>query len=174
MSRPKLSTPTGHFALGAARIAVESCAFGSYGAMNGAKTASKIIVISTIAPAIAPELLLRRRSASCVRLLELDRRPRAALAPSPGDDPVLAANGWALLIADPGVDHRIREIDDEIDQHVDDCRHEHRALNQREVAACDRGDGDTPQPRSREDLFRHHRSGQEPGELDAKERDDRD
>src|SRR5829696_1678766 len=115
--------------------------------MIGAKTASNITAVSTKAPAMAPGLRLRRRSASCVRLLELDKRPRATLTSSPAGDPILAANGGALLIADPGVEHRIREIDDEIDQHVDDCRHEHRALNQREIAARNRGDRDTSQPR---------------------------
>src|SRR5215207_9010728 len=153
MSRPKVSAPKRCFALGAARIAVESCAIGSYGAMIGARTASNITVVSATVPAMPPGLSFRRRSASCVRLLELDRRPRAVLAPPPCADPILAANGWALLIADPGVEHRIRQVDDKIDKHVDDCRHEHRALNQREIAARDRGDRDTSQARSREDLF---------------------
>src|SRR5215212_1837772 len=123
MSRPKLSAPKRCAALGPARIAVEFCSIGSYGAITGANAASRITAARTMAPATAPGLRQSRRTASWTRPLESavgasdDGAPRCERAP------ILAVSGWASPIANPGIDEGIGEIDRQTHQYIDNRGH---------------------------------------------------
>src|SRR5215204_937080 len=148
MSRPKLSAPKRCSALGPARIAVEFCSIGSYGAITGANAASRITAVMTMAPATAPGFRQIRRRASCTRLLGPAARPSDAGAPCWDCAPILAVSGWASLITNPGIDEGIGKIDHQTRQHIDNGRHQNSSLNQREVAVADGVYRDPSQPRS--------------------------
>src|SRR5215203_1371493 len=174
MSRPKLSAPKRCSALGAARIAVEFCSSGSYGATTGANTASRITAVRTIVPATAPGLRQSRRTASCTKPLEPAVGVSDAGAPRGKRVPILVVSGWVSLIANPGIDEGIGEIDRQTRQHVDNRGHQNGPLNQRKIAVADGGDRDPSQPRSRKDLLGYHGAGEETGKLNTEIRHHRD
>src|SRR4029077_18092754 len=78
-----------------------------------------------------------------------------------------------LVIADAGVEQRVREIDGEIDG--DDARGDEQrdALHDGEVARGDGPEGQTPETGQREHRLQHDAAGQQLAELQAGHRDDR-
>src|SRR4051794_29328165 len=126
-----------------------------------------MITVRTIAPMIAPGLRHSRRNVSRARLLA------GICLASETDDPWVSRGSPvrtaepALLIADPGVDDGVGEVDHQADEDVDDGRHQDGPLDEREIAVADGRDRHPPQSGTREDLFGDDGAGEEPGQLDA-------
>src|SRR4029450_5517715 len=74
----------------------------------------------------------------------------------------------ASLIADPGVDEGVGEVDDQADEDVDDARYQTRPLDEGEIAVADGRDGYPSQPWPREDLLGNDGPGEKSGDLNAK------
>src|SRR5262245_53612611 len=103
-----MSVPSQWRRFGDCSACAASGASGSYGVSSGARSA--IAVNRTSAPSATTESVLRRR-----------RRHSAAGG--------LRRATTALPETDSRVDKPIRQIDGEIDEHVDDGHEEHEALN---------------------------------------------
>src|SRR5512137_3167387 len=132
-----MSVPNQFSALIGRRRRIGDSACGSTVPSHAAKIATSIISSSTIAPAMAVGC---RRSASLKRW-------------TVGETDFGAAMAWAtaaMLVADPRIEQRVAEVDQQVDQHVDRREQQRHALDDRVVAPQDGVDRQAPEPGNRE------------------------
>src|SRR4029453_4664876 len=129
MSDPNRSSPSQWSADGPGTLVGVTCPDhsaepGAYGVRRGANTATRTNTATMIAPAMALGLRRTRRNAPRQRLtpwISSSASPRAAGGPLAGGGCVLIRwpfSFWASSCPDPGVDHTVGDVDDEIDQGV--------------------------------------------------------
>ena len=80
----------------------------------------------------------------------------------------------AQLRSHARIEQRVRDVDQQADDHEDQRDDQHHALHHREVAVEDRLHDQAPHARPREDRLGHHRAAQELRELEPEQRHDRD
>src|SRR5262249_50532416 len=139
---------------------------GSYGAMNGAKTAVAMMSKSTPAAPTPQRSRARRRHVA-----------RRAVFPSgrAAATSVSSIRVGVLIASSGGADPRIDKADDQVDEQVhpdDEQRQEHHgALDHREVLVTDRLDRERGHARPREDRLGDDGAAQELAELQAQHGD---
>src|SRR2546423_8019358 len=125
---------------------------GSIVPSHGAKIAMRIMMISTMPPAMAVGC---RRSASFSRC-------------EGGDiDSTIGRASVAMSVPDPWIEKHVTQIDGEIDQNVGRGEDQDDALNDRIIAPQDRVDGETADSRDCENRFRDDRAADEQRDADA-------
>src|SRR4030095_11430565 len=139
-------------------------------AMTGARTPTTSVTSMMTMPTSA---ILRRVSCTSHRgrRRSADRatgRPKAWRAGS------VTATDETSPVLHPGIDNQVREIDREVDEHVDAGDAQDDPLDHWVVAPEHRGDDQTPEARDVEDGLHDHRARQQDGEADADDRDRRD
>jgi hypothetical protein len=72
---------------------------------------------------------------------------------------------------DPGVEERVHDVDQQVDQHVPDDRDQHDGLDDGVVPGQHRVHGQLAEPGDHEDLLGHHRAADQRAELEAEHRD---
>src|SRR5438477_3075589 len=77
-------------------------------------------------------------------------------------------------IADPRVEVRVHEVDDEVRNEEEPADDEDGALHERIVTLKDGPQEQSPDAGQREDLLRHDRAAEQVADLDARHRDERD
>src|SRR5687768_14355644 len=120
-SRPTSSVPNQCVALGAASRAFTSMWVG-FPAMTGARTPTISVMPMMIAPAI---VIFRRVSSVSHRG---HRRSTPTVAGSGSLSVAGSVTAMGSLVLHARIDHQVREIDREIDEHVDAGDAEHDAL----------------------------------------------
>src|SRR3954453_13357842 len=118
--------------------------------------------VATTRPATA---IGRRRRRVSMRRRE---RTRGAMGTS-----TALMSGLASRDADARVEHRVQEVDAEVDDDVRDRRDEDDPLDDRVVAREDRVERELPEARQHEDLLGDDRARDQEAELQAEDRHDR-
>src|SRR5215831_3490691 len=171
-SRPTSSVPNQCVAPGRLRRAATSIRPGSP-AMNGASTASTEIATMITAPT---SVILRRDRSESHR--GIARHSRAASGRSSGP---VARSLTAIRVADgrspvlhAGIDHEVRQVNCEIDEHRHACDAEYDPLDHGVVTAQHGRDDQSSETGNVEDRLDDNRTRQQYGEADADDRDRRD
>src|SRR5919108_5846419 len=109
------------------------------------------------------------------------RSLRSASRPGLRTGSAASAGGsvWVAVTAmsgepDPRVDHRVEEVDQQVDEDEGRGHDQHAAADERVVARVDRLDGEAAEPRPGEDRFGEDRPAEEEAELQPDDRQDRD
>ena len=151
-SRPFSSVPIQCASDGALRIAVHEVATGSYGAINGANTATPMNSTITARPATATGRCRKRRTASCAGL-----RGIAAVWTMDGATMVVLIFA-ASSPSQPRIDHHVEHIRRQVQHHIKKRRHQHDPLHHRIVAVEHRIDHHLAEARNAEHLLGQHRA----------------
>src|SRR5262244_1501301 len=153
VSRPTWSVPKKAWASGGLFMWRKLVLSGSWGATQGAATATTMMRRPTIAP--AADRVLRRAKPTSSRRTE--RSPDA-----------MVSSG----IPDTRVEQRVTQIDHEVDEDEDHRIEEDEVLDHDDVPLDQRRDKRSAEPRDPERLFHGHRSAQDEAEEHAGDGDD--
>src|SRR3990170_505171 len=147
-SRPRTSVPSQWRRLGGWSPSPGFITSGSYGVSSGATTAASTSATRITPPTVAPR---ERRS-----LRNTSRQgERAARPPTAGGS----------LEADAGIEVRIREVNQQVDDDVDHGDEQHCTLHEREVLVRNRVDEQLADAGPREHRLGNHSPGQQRTEL---------
>src|SRR5581483_8301635 len=125
MSRPRRSVPNGYWALGASWRWRTLSAIGSCGEITSASSAIRTSSRVSASPLSTSLLAASSRSG---------RRRGAARSAGVA---TAGASAWLSAIADAGIEDRVEQVDDKVDQHERHRHAQHRPLDDRVVAAVD-------------------------------------
>src|SRR5687768_17509074 len=158
-SRPRSSTPNQYSPEGPGQQPPLSnerfCARGSYGAISGANSASRTKRPTSAKPTSAPGFRRRRCHASRQSPLGASSwTSRASISARLTGTPAVRRS----RVADPWVDDRVHDVDDQVDEHEDDRDEQDPALQDGKVAHPDRVHEPGADPRPGENRFREHGS----------------
>src|SRR6187431_1984347 len=140
-SRPSSSVPSRCSAEGSCRRSLTAVSFGSK-PLNGPASSD---TATTQARAIAaPSTIRRRNSLRSTSGTPSGRRGTGfsgpLTAPAWGGRDCWSLRGAVTSVLHPWIDHRVQEVDGEVDDHVDYRHHQQRALDHRVVAPDHRTD----------------------------------
>src|SRR5205814_176595 len=142
-------------------------------AMTGARMPTAAVTTTRISPT---RTILRRvsaRSAAGTRGRSDTSRGRATTLIVRGESRERAdevREPASSTIFHPGIDHQIREVDEQVHEHVHARDDEHHALHDGIVTPEHRRDDQPAEPWNVEDGFHDHRTGDEHRETDADHR----
>src|SRR5580693_7565191 len=172
MSCPSPSVPRGKRQepppshTGGARTASRNWSIGEWGATTFAANAKKTMTPKTARPNTAPRF---SRNADQNDASEEGWTKTAAASSPIGVVSAAASAGTA----NPGINHAVDEIDDQIDEDDDGGDEQHAALQRRIIAPADRIDKPMADARPREDRLGQHRPGHQAGNREADDSHDR-
>src|SRR5580704_6859053 len=148
---------------GGARTASRNCSIGEWGATTFAIKAKKTMTPNTARPNTAP--LFSRNAAQNDASGEGCARTAAASSPI-----VVARAAKSAGMTDPGINHAIDEIDDQVDENDHGGDEQNAALQRRIVAAADGIDEPMADPRPGEDRLGEHGAGHQARNREADHR----
>src|SRR5213596_1444656 len=145
--------------------------------ISGASTPPTVVMASNARPTTVARRRTRRTSQRARRRTGSAGLGSARTLMAGRDEPRRGANRavkWLSLISDPRIEHDVREIHREIDEHVNAGDADDDALDDGIVAPQHRRDDQAPQAGNVEDLLDDHRAGNQDRERDADDGHGRD
>src|SRR4029079_18961237 len=94
---------------------------------------------------------IARSVISAIHVTAAMNRPPSRLCRRTGATAAVSMPTSSAAMADPGIEHGVEHVDDEVDHHEADRDEQHDALQDDEVAGVDRADQKAPDARQGED-----------------------